>query len=411
KFVFENKSHPINSTLQAISMRVMLKICVLLSMSKYDYIIAGAGASGLLLADALGSDSFFASKSILLIDKDLKQQNDRTWCFWEVGPGQFDEIAHKIWPNIYFAGKTLRLDTNIAPYRYKLVRGLDFYDHYRNKLSALSNITWVTENIESIQETEEGVAVKTTHESYEASTVFSSLFDYQSILNQKKYPVLQQHFVGWFVRLDQAVLDDQTARFMDFSVPQKGNTRFMYLLPFSQTEALFEYTLFSAEPLERSEYEDAIKEYLQEHFPNVNYEITETEQGNIPMSCFPFEKWNTNKVVGIGIAGGWAKPSTGFTFYNSSRKVQELVKYLKTGKPLSKFHRNDKFRFYDMLLLDVLARDNSLGQSIFESLFRKRKVPLILKFLDNRTSFGEDILMMSAPSPFPFLRALFGRIF
>ena len=380
-------------------------------MSKYDYIIAGAGASGLLLADALGKDSFFASKSILLIDKDLKQQNDRTWCFWEAGPGQFDEIAHKIWPNIYFAGETLRLDTNIAPYQYKLVKGLDFYNHYRSKLSAFSNITWITENIEFVEETEEGVVVKTTNESYKASKVFSSLFDYKSILNQEKYPVLQQHFVGWFVRLDQAVLDDQTARFMDFSVPQKGNTRFMYLLPFSKTEALFEYTLFSKEPLERSEYEDAIKEYLQEHFPNVNYEITETEQGNIPMSCFPFEKWNTNKVVGIGIAGGWAKPSTGFTFYNSSRKVKELVKHLKAEKPLSKFHRNDKFRFYDMLLLDVLAKDNSLGRSIFESLFRKRKVPLILKFLDNRTSFFEDVLMMSAPNPFPFIRALFGRIF
>ena len=163
--------------------------------------------------------------------------------------------------------------------------------------------------------------------------------------------------------------------------------------------------------MERSEYEDALKEYLQEHFPDINYEITETEQGNIPMSCFPFEKWNTNKVVGIGIAGGWAKPSTGFTFYNSSRKVKELVKHLKAEKPLSKFHRNDKFRFYDMLLLDVLAKDNSLGQSIFESLFRKRKVPLILKFLDNRTSFFEDVLMMSAPNPFPFIRALFGRIF
>ncbi|MEO0902728.1 MAG: lycopene cyclase family protein, partial [Bacteroidota bacterium] len=78
-------------------------------MSHYDYIIIGAGASGLLLADALGSDSFFTSKSILLIDKEKKVQNDRTWCFWEAGEGVFDDLLHKSWPKIYFAGKDLRL--------------------------------------------------------------------------------------------------------------------------------------------------------------------------------------------------------------------------------------------------------------------------------------------------------------
>ena len=55
----------------------------------------------------------------------------------------------------------------------------------------------------------------------------------------------------------------------------------------------------------------------------------------------------------VGIAGGWAKPSTGFTFYATSKKVKKLVEYLKEGKPLSKFHKKDKFWFYDMLMLDV----------------------------------------------------------
>ena len=64
-------------------------------MPNYDYIIIGAGAAGLLLADALGKDPFFASKSILVLDKDDKSKNDRTWCFWERGAGQFDELVHK----------------------------------------------------------------------------------------------------------------------------------------------------------------------------------------------------------------------------------------------------------------------------------------------------------------------------
>ncbi len=38
--------------------------------------------------------------------------------------------------------------------------------------------------------------------------------------------------------------DDSVARFMDFDIAQKGNTRFMYVLPINKNMALFEYTLF-----------------------------------------------------------------------------------------------------------------------------------------------------------------------
>ena len=50
---------------------------------KFDYVICGGGASGILLANSLVSDSFFSNKKILLVEKDSKAVNDRTWCFWE----------------------------------------------------------------------------------------------------------------------------------------------------------------------------------------------------------------------------------------------------------------------------------------------------------------------------------------
>jgi lycopene beta-cyclase len=49
----------------------------------YDYIIVGAGAAGLMLANAMALDPFFSDKRILILDKDPKEANDRTWCFWE----------------------------------------------------------------------------------------------------------------------------------------------------------------------------------------------------------------------------------------------------------------------------------------------------------------------------------------
>jgi lycopene beta-cyclase len=235
--------------------------------------------------------------------------------------------------------------------------------------------------------------------------------DWDSVSQQTKFPVLQQHFLGWFITTKEPVFNPEEATFMDFSVPQKGNTRFMYVLPNSTTEALVEYTLFSEHLLEKNEYEEALKKYLQEKYNSTEFIISETEFGSIPMTCYPFHKHNSNTVFHIGIAGGWAKPSTGFTFYNTSRQIKALVTHLKQEKPLDTFHKKSRFGFYDSLLLDILYRENHLGQSIFESLFAKRKASLILKFLGNDTHLGEELQIVTAPKPWPFLKALFRRIF
>ena len=198
---------------------------------------------------------------------------------------------------------------------------------------------------------------------------------------------------------------------MDFSVSQKGNTRFMYVLPLSDAEALVEYTLFSEHLLEKSEYEEAIKTYIKEKYQDTKYTIEETEFGSIPMTCYPFHQHNTNRVFHIGIAGGWTKPSTGYTFYNTSQEVPKLVSHLKAGKPLSEFHQKSRFLFYDMLLLDILHKNNHLGHDIFESMFKRRKACLILKFLENETNLWEELKIVTAPKPLPFIRALFKRIF
>lgn len=63
----------------------------------------------------------------------------------------------------------------------------------------------------------------------------------------------------------------------------------MYVLPITKNEALIEYTLFSTELLKQEEYESEIKNYI-ENLGIKNFEITEKEQGSIPMTCYPFWK-------------------------------------------------------------------------------------------------------------------------
>ncbi|MBL0053736.1 MAG: hypothetical protein IPP29_20670 [Bacteroidetes bacterium] len=63
----------------------------------YDYAIVGAGAAGLHLALAMIDDNYFATKKILIVEKESKNINDRTWCFWENENGLWDKIITKSW--------------------------------------------------------------------------------------------------------------------------------------------------------------------------------------------------------------------------------------------------------------------------------------------------------------------------
>jgi len=216
--------------------------------------------------------------------------------------------------------------------------------------------------------------------------------------------------MGWFIKTKQDCFDDSVASFMDFNIPQKGNTRFMYVLPMDKKTALFEYTLFSKELLQHSEYENAIKDYLKEQ-KITDFEIIEKEMGSIPMTSFKFEELNSKNILNIGTAGGWTKASTGYTFNNTSKKTKHLVKFLKTGNYFTQFSKKTKFWFYDLLFLDVLANDNANGSNVFAAMFKKVNIKTILKFLDEESNLIQDLKIITSVSPKTFMRAIFKRLF
>ncbi len=376
---------------------------------RYDYIICGAGAAGLLLAYRMSQDDLFSNKQVLLLDKDPKTSNDRTWCFWEYPNGEWDDLAFKIWDTAKFSSDRFSSEFKLAPYQYKMLRGADFYTFVKEQLSGHSNITFKQAEVTDFFEQDLSVVVKTDNETFHTEKLFNSIFNLDQVKAQSKYPLLQQHFVGWFMKTERPAFRPEVIDFMDFSIPQKGNTRFMYVLPISETEALLEYTLFSPELLIKDEYESGIEEYLH-HRDITKYSIEETEQGNIPMSCHPFWRRNTKNILNMGTAGGWTKASTGFTFMNTLHKTDQLTSFLKTGKPLSAFHKKNRFWWYDLLFIDVLYQDNSLGAKLFSELFKNNAPEKVLKFLDEKTAIYEELpLMLSLPKR-PFLNALWKRI-
>lgn len=375
-------------------------------MSAYNYIIAGAGAAGLQLAYLMSLDSFFNEKKILIIESTQKNKNDRTWCFWEKEKGIFEDILFKTWKSALFASKTYTNSVDLSPYKYKMLRGIDVYEFVLPQLQKHPSFEIVYEKVENIQDDKSKVIVTTTTKQYKAAKVFSSIFNPEPMLTQKKHPVLQQHFIGWFVKTTHPIFNPEEVTFMDFTVPQLGNTRFMYVLPYSETEALVEYTLFSEKLLPKKEYETAIETYLKEKQAG-DFEITDTEIGSVPMTTFNFTEANTNNFIGIGTAGGWTKASTGYTFKNTQEKSLELINYLKEEKPLSDFNKPDRFTFYDGILLDILQRKNYLGAYIFSKLFKRNKAENIFKFLENKTNLFEEIRIMASVADIHFTMAFF----
>lgn len=183
----------------------------------------------------------------------------------------------------------------------------------------------------------------------------------------------------------------------------------MYVLPFSPTEALVEYTLFSAERLPDHAYEAALETYIRDTLGSDGFSIEEREKGSIPMTCNDFAAADTPHITHIGVAGGWAKPSTGYTFWNCARNVPRIIAALKSGKSPG-IRGKSRFWYYDLLLLDILAGANEKGASIFTSLFSKRDPRSILSFLQETTSPFEDLKIITGCPVGIFAQALRKRL-
>ena len=378
-------------------------------MQNYDYIITGSGASGLMLAYRMAKDSFFDNASILIIDKEKKTSNDRTWCFWENGEGEWDELLHKSWDKILFESNIYKNTIPLQSYAYKMLRSGVFYDKLWNFINTKNNIRFIEDTVVNIEGSEDGAIVETLKSKYFTTKLLNSIDLNKKYTLQKKYPVLLQHFCGWFIETDKISFDDSTATFMDFTVDQKRNTRFMYVLPISPNKALFEYTLFSKEVLTKEEYESELLKYLAIK-SITEYTITEIEQGVIPMTSYKFWEQNSKNILHIGTVGGWTKASTGYTFKNTSKKTIQLIAFLKAENDFTHFRKKTRFWWYDLLLIDVLSSHNHLGSKLFSTLFKRNSLKSVFRFLDEETSFIEDLRIMLSMPPLRFIVALFRRV-
>jgi len=139
---------------------------------QYDYIIAGAGCAGLSLAMHIIQSGKFTDKKILLIDKSEKKQNDRTWCFWETQPGLFESIIYRRWGSAWFHSNSFSKKLELAPYEYKLVRGIDFYEYCFRIIRQQPHFDIVFDDILSIETKQHSAVLQTSTRQLIFSTAY-----------------------------------------------------------------------------------------------------------------------------------------------------------------------------------------------------------------------------------------------
>lgn len=380
------------------------------SVNNYTYIIAGGGASGLSLAIRL-VDEFGPETRILIVDQSLKLENDRTWCFWHAGTPPFSKLISSSWKTFCVASPERgEWELPLGEWSYHMIRGIDFYQHAHEVLKSCDGVDFLIGRVDEVTETSGRGMIRVGEERYSARFVFDSCYLASEDRRERANgDFLWQDFHGWVVETPKDSFEPGKASLMDFRTPQDGETRFFYVLPISKTRALVEHTIFGKTRRTKEQHQVAIKNYLQSIRNIESYEILEEETGCIPMTYQLPEKRDYRRIIRLGALGGAVKPTTGFAFLRIQRQVDAIISALREGNDPQELSRMTmpRFRFYDSLLLHILANDGSKGMGIFNALFSRNPVGRVLKFLDESTDLLEEAHIFSTLPVSTFLKAVY----
>jgi lycopene beta-cyclase len=386
---------------------------------RYDLVFLGGGCATLSLLTRLIELGACADKRFLIIDPSEKKSNDRTWCFWEKGSGYFEKLVHHEWGALDFKQAEFSGRLDMGGYRYKMIRGIDFYEYCLRVLHASGQVDFLQDEImdfrgeipDSRGEMLRLTGKKTGKFRVKTHGLFNSI---PPELGKKQPGVvnLLQHFKGVVVESDQFNFDPNRATLMDFRVSQVEGTTFIYVLPLSKNRALVEYTLFTASLLTPEQYNQGIADYITVFLGVNDYNIVEEEFGIIPMTTQQFP-WYANGAFNIGTAGGQTKGSSGYTFQFIQKRSAQLATVLQNSSDWSQLKSAlvklpgdaPRFQFYDRVLLQVLAAKYCPGDKVFATLFEKNPAHRVFQFLDNETNLLQELQIISSLPTWPFLKA------
>ena len=378
--------------------------------SQFDFIIVGAGLSGLHLSYCFLKDKYFKDYSFLIIDKEKSKKEDNYFSYWEIGDGKWDSILKNKWSKGDFFSKKGKVEMDFSDYSYKTLSSSKFKAYVKKKIKKKKKFKLSKDTVLKIKEEKNNIVVVGNKKNYNAKHVFDSRLS--PILNKKikKHTYLKQHFLGWVVKTNEKIFNKRSFVFMDYRIRDKNSTAFTYVLPFKKDEALIEHTYFSKNVQNHDVYEEYIKDYLNKYYGKSTYKLVKSEFGVIPMTTYPFHRDSTMNITKIGTAGGWVKPSTGYSFKNCEKYSEKILDNIKNGKEF-KISPKKRYLFLDKILLGVLSNYNYQGEAIFHRMIKRNKTKNVLRFLDEESTFLEMIKVIISMRSIYFVKVFIKSLY
>jgi len=349
--------------------------------------------------------------SVLILDKKERFEDDRTWCFWDVEPTPFSDLAVKRWSSwsVHAEGRNLLHTTGRYP--YVCLPASEFYADVLARIAAHDNVTVrLGEGVEGYEEVAGGVIVRTTEGAYSAGSVFdgrglppgSPLFERARASRRW----VSQKFLGLRLRTRRPVFDASACTLMDFSVSQERGLRFVYVLPFGDREALVENVYLSEARVSPQEHRAEISGYLNDRYglSAEDYVVDGEERGHIPMTDYPFPRRSGRRAYSVGMLGGETRPSTGYTFLRIQRYCRALAADLVAGSGAAEGVHPGRYDLLDGLFLRFVRERPRDCPGVYARMFAGVQPDPLVRFLTEKSTPLDEARLVAALPKWPFLR-------
>ena len=358
-----------------------------------DVLILGGGCAGLSLAVALAQQAPALRVSVLESREEYRR--DRTWCYWNTTMHPFSALATHRWHR--WRVRNARAEAVQASQRvtYNHLPADRFYSFATDALRrAGQQLSLGCEVSAVVAEPEGHTAVETNLGRLRATWVFDSRP--QRPVTQQ--PKLLQRFTGWHVETEHACFDSRTVDLMDFQGScDRNRLPFLYMLPFSPTEALVEATFLDAPELGMPDAEAMLQETLRQANAG-SYRIVYREEGSLPMGGMQHPS-RSGAAYDIGIRGGRIKASSGYAFQRIQRQSTAIANALSRGLPPPRRVEPAYYDLLDRLFLQALCRFPERASEYFLTLFQRVPPEPLVRFL-SETANPVDIarVMLALPA-------------
>jgi len=373
----------------------------------YDYAIVGGGCSGLSLAVELVY-ALSGDRRIAVFEPRGSYHLDRVWCFWKTAKHRFSHAVGHEWGRWKVRHKGCELVQASSQFPYQYLPGDAFYAAALETINRSSSADlFLQTSLMDMVENKRNVRISTNRGAFRAKVVFDGRNNVNQLL---KSGCLLQHYTGQRIKARRPVFDGRTVTLMDFDVSQRHGITFVYVLPFSENDALVEPTVISHLPLESGAYTKLIRDYLSDRFKLNNYEVLFQERGIIPMTAELSPPIVPTRIIPIGTAAGMIKGSTGYGFLPIQKWSQSIARDIAAGR----HQRLPKPRSWlatcmDRIFLSFLAEHPSEAPEVFFHLFQRVPSDRLVRFLSDKASIIDILRVIAAMPKRPFIRQA-GRV-